>query len=294
MDWTGMPPLAALRAFEAAARNRNYSAAARELNVSHAAVAQQVRALEGFLGLKLAERAGRGIAATPEGALLAERLTRSFGDVADAVRQLGAASANRPIYVTMTPAFAASWFLPRMPSLNAAHPEIELSVNPTAQVVDFDAAGLDVAIRYGTGDWKGLESTLLMPSDFVVIGAPSLVGEGWKGGFADMFKFHWLQEFGTAEIENWLVEQGMERPPETRISSLPGFMLLSAVHAGQGIAATARAFVEKDLAAGRLVELYAEADPGAGYYLVTRPGPKRPTLRTFLRWIGDEARAAGH
>ncbi len=293
MDWMGIPPLASLRAFEAAARNRSYSVAARELNVSHAAVAQQVRALESFLGLRLAERAGRGIAPTLEGAMLAERLTRGFGEVADAIRELDIHKANRPIHITMTPTFAANWFMPHMQSLNAAHPDIELSVNPTAQVIDFFSAGVDVAVRYGTGNWAGLESELLMPSNFVVIGAPSLVGENWQGSFEDLFKFHWLQEYGTAEVENWMKNQCVEPTSDIRISSMPGFMVLSAVQTGQGIATTARAFVADDIAAGRLVEMYVEEDAGAGYYLVTRPGPKRPALKTFLGWLRQAVRDTG-
>lgn len=291
MDWTGIPPLASLRAFEAAARNRSYSAAGRELNVSHAAVAQQVRSLEGFLGLKLAERAGRGIATTPEGTMLAEQLSRGFGEVATAVRQLGEASATRPIHVTMTPGFAASWFLPRMADLNHVHPEIELSVNPTAQLVDFTTTNLDVAIRYGSGTWKGLKSEALMASDFVIVGAPDLIGErAWTGTPEDMLRLPWLQEYGTAEVKEWMDYMGLGMPADAHITSLPGFMLLSAVHAGQGIAATARAFVKDDIAEGRLVELYADTDdPGSGYYLVYRAGLQRPALKKFLAWLRSRA-----
>lgn len=286
MNWLKMPPLASLKAFEAAARNRSYSAAGREMNVSHAAVAQQVRALESYLGVRLAERAGRGIAVTAEGALLAESLSRGFGEIASAIRQLGTMAADRPIHVTMTPAFASSWFLPRMPSLNAAHPEITLNVNPTAALVDFASGDVDVAIRYGSGTWPGLESEPLMASDFVIVGTPELVEARWDGTLQGLGRLPWFQEYGTAEVAEWMAGQGLELPPQAQITSLPGHMVMSAVLSGQGIAVLARAFLEDDIAAGRLIALFTEEETlGGGYFLVTRPGPKRPTLETFIAWI---------
>ena len=152
MDWTAFPPLSSLRAFEAAARNLNYSAAGRELNVSHAAIAQQVRSLESHLGLRLAQRAGRGIELSPQGALLAEHLTHGFGEMAGALRALTAAESDRPLHVTMTPSFAANWFMPRMQSFRAAHPDIDLTVNPTVDLVDLRKTQCDVAIRFGKSD----------------------------------------------------------------------------------------------------------------------------------------------
>lgn len=291
MDWTSLPPLSSLRAFEAAARNESFSAAGRELNVSHAAVAQQVRSLEAHLGLRLAERAGRGIAMTPEGLMLADRLTGGFGQIADALRLLSAEEAGRPIHVTMTPAFAVSWFMPRMQLLRAAHPDIDLMVNPTAEVISFSDGSCDVAIRFGSGGWDRLQSEPLVSSNFVIVAAPELVPESWNGKLEDLLGLPWLQELGTAEVQRWLDSLGIERPPPAHITSLPGYMVLGAIRAGQGIAATARAFVEDDLAVGRLVVLYEP--PGgvsSGYHLVWRKGIQRPALKQFLSWIRRTAR----
>ena len=291
MDWTALPPLTSLRAFEAAARNASYSAAGRELNVSHAAVAQQVRALESFIGFRLAERSGRGIALTPEGTLLAGRLTEGFGQVAEAIRLLSAEEAARPIHVTMTPTFGVNWFLPRMPMLRAAHPDIDLMVNPTAEVISFADSGCDAAIRFGTGGWDNLESERLVPSNFVIVAAPALVPDDWSGNLEDLLGMPWLQELGTAEVQRWLDSLGIERPPPAHITSLPGYMVLSAIREGQGIAATARAFVEDDLAVGRLISLYEPPGGEAtGYHLVWRKGIQRPALKQFLSWIRRTAR----
>ena len=286
MDWTRFPPLTALRAFEAAARNQSYSAAGRELNVSHAAVSQQVKALETHLGLRLVQRAGRGIAPTADGTLLAQQLTDSFGKIAETLRNLTATEAERPVNVTMTPSFAVSWFMPRMPLFRLAHPGIDLVVNPTVDLIDLANAECDVAIRFGDGGWTGVTYELLLPSSFVIVASPDLVGADWQGGPEDLAHLPWLQELGTEEVKLWLAEQGIELPARAHITNLPGYMVLNALREGQGVAAAARVFVADDLAAGRLVALYDEPDDTpTGYYLVWHPGRERPALKHFLRWI---------
>lgn len=291
MDWTTLPPLAALRAFEAAARNLNYSAAGRELNVSHAAIAQQVRLLERFTGLRLAERAGRGIALTPEGRLLAGHLTSGFEEIAGAFRALSTAEADRPLHVTMTPSFAVSWFMPRMPLFRMAHPDIDLVVNPTVENVDLSSTGCDIAIRFGAGVWPGLESELLLPSNFVIVAAPSVVGDNWQGRPEDLATLPWLQELGTEEVEQWLASQGIEMPARAHITEMPGYLLERALRDGQGAAVTARVFVETDIAEGRLIALHEETQStSAGYHLAWRPGIQRPAVKQFVRWIKKAAK----
>lgn len=294
MDWSGLPPLAALRAFEAAARHRSHSAAARELSVSHAAIAQQVRALEGFLGLRLAARAGRGLALTPEGEALAAGLTDGFGRVTRAVRALAEAESARPLNLTMTPSFAVSWFLPRLAHFRAAHPEIDLMVNPTSEVVDLVNGPWDAGIRFGGGTWPGIESEPLLPSPFAIVAAPRLVEGRRIQTPEDLLELPWLQEIGTDEVAQWLASRGIALPPPAHITHLPGWMLLSSVREGHGVAVEARVIVEEDIAAGRLVVLFEEQeDEGAptGYHLVWRPGVQRPALKTFLRWMRRTAAA---
>ena len=291
MDWSTLPTLTSLRAFEAAARNKGYSAAGRELNVSHVAVAQQVRALEAHLGIRLASRAGRGIALTPDGAALADDLRQGFGQVAEAVRKLTTSESQRPIHITMTPAFAMSWFMPRLQQFRDAHPEIDLVVNPTAEIVDVIGAGYDVAIRYGSGDWPELESEPLVESNFVIVGASSLIGGIWKGDVRDLVHLPWLQEAGTDEIGRWIESQGIEMPPPSHITDLPGYMLLQALRDGQGIGAMTHALVKGDVDSGRLVILYENTErDNSGYHLVWRRGIQRPALKVFLRWVRQAAR----
>lgn len=263
------------------------------MNVSHAAVAQQVKALEAFLGLRLTRRAGRGIVPTSEGALLAERLSQSFGQIAETLHALTTVDAERPLHVTMTPSFAVSWFMPRLPLFRVAHPDIDLVVNPTVENIDFAISDCDVAIRFGTGNWRGLECEQLVPSSFAIVASPDLVGEVWRGQPEDLLNFPWLQEVGTDEIKVWLAGMGIDMPTKAQITNLPGYMLLNALRAGQGIGAAARVFVEDDLDAGRLVALYDEtAGTRTGYYLVWPRGVERLALRHFLQWIRSAAKTS--
>ena len=135
-DWLHLPPLSALRAFEAAARLGGFSAAARALNVTHAAVAQQVRALEEHLGAPLIHREGRGMVLTPEGAQLGARLTEGFLTIQGAVAAVRQRQEGAPVTVTMTPTFAVKWMMPRLWKFWELHPDIAVSLRPDIRLLD--------------------------------------------------------------------------------------------------------------------------------------------------------------
>ena len=135
MDWRSLPSLSALRAFAAVAETESLTRAGEALNVSHAAVSQQVRALEAHLGTPLMVREGRGIALTPAGRELARTLEDAFAAIGRAVAALTEAETARPLQVSTTPVFASSWLMPRIADFRHRHPEVELMLNPTAEVV---------------------------------------------------------------------------------------------------------------------------------------------------------------
>ena len=288
MNWRSLPSLNALRAFAAAAESRSYSEAGRMLNVSHAAVGQQVRALEERLGTALVERAGRGIALTQAGADLARALAGAFGEIAQAVERITGADATRPLQVSVTPTFAVSWLMPRMADFRLRHPEIELMINPTPAVVALAPGGVDVAIRYGTGRWPALEVEPLLETGVAVVAAPALIGDRRITDPARLLDVPWLQEAGTNEVSAWLARHGVVASRRVSITHLPGDMALEAARRGEGLAASATAFIAEDVAAGRLVTLFEERDPGSGYYIVTRPGVMRPPLRAFVAWLRQQ------
>lgn len=290
MSLRSLPPLAQLRAFAALAETGSMSAAGVLLNVSHAAVSQQVRALEAHLGLQLTARDGRGLALTPDGARLGQTLTDSFGAMAREVEFLTGADAERPLQITTTPMFAAGWLMPRIGGFRQAHPDIDLMLNPTAARVALEPGGIDLAIRFGTGSWAGLESDLLFHTDFVIAAARSLIGNRKISRPDELLDFPWLQEIGTTETNDWLHARGVTAGRVKSLTQMPGNLVLDGLRAGQGIVAVTRGFIEPDLARGDVVVLFEDEERGFGYFLLHRPGVLRPAARAFANWLRREAR----
>ena len=172
MDWKDLPSLASLRAFEALARQGSLSAAARELNVTHAAVSQHLRHLETEFGEVLARRDGQGMQLTEAGHELAAALGEGFARIAEGVLTLRNRRETRPVVVALTPSFAEVWLMPRIGAFWAAHPEVELRLVPSTGLSDMRREGIDIAIRFGRGDWPGIEAEPLALSRFVVVAAP--------------------------------------------------------------------------------------------------------------------------
>ncbi|MEM5584319.1 LysR family transcriptional regulator [Roseibium sp. AS2] len=286
MDWRSLPSLNSLRAFAAVAETKSLSAAGRELNVTHAAVSQQVRALEGVLGLQLVAREGRGVALTPEGERLFEGLSSGFETIRETVDELLQDDVARPLNITMTPSFAVSWLMPRINDFRLQNPDIELMLNPCADVVELRPGGVDLAIRFGKGQWAGLDSELFLETNFAIVGASCLIGDRRIDQPEDLLDFPWLQEYGTNELTIWMERQGVVPKGKLNITHLPGYMVLEGVRRGNGISATAKTFLEADIASGSMKVLFEEGVyPGTGYHLVTRPGVKRPPLKAFLGWM---------
>lgn len=284
IDFASLPPLAALRAFAAFNDTGSVVKAGAALNVSHPAISQQLRALEDHLGLALFDRSGNTLRLTPDGNALAAAVQAGFAGIVRAVADLTGVETGRPLMVTTTSAFAAGWLLPRLADFRAGHPGIDLMVDPTPEVKPLGPGGIDVALRYGTGGWPGLEDELILSTPVVVVAAPSLVGTAPVQGLDTLAGLPWVQELGTTEAVDFLHRHGLARSGGSGLTALPGNLMLEAVRAGQGVAVTARAFVEADLASGRL-RLLHEDNEREGYYLVTRPGVQRPSARAFAAWI---------
>ena len=194
-------------------------------------------------------------------------------------------SPQEPLHISVTPTFAASWLMPRLSDFRRLHPDVDLTIDPSAELVNLAADGVDMAIRYGRGPWSSLENEMLLLSPMVVIGAPSLVGEGELPDITELAQMPWLEEFGTTESTNWLSQYGMLRPARGGLMQVPGNLLLDGARDGQGVAVTVRAFVERDIAAGRLRVLHQEPVDDKGYHIVVRPGVQRPALKAFFVWL---------
>lgn len=261
------------------------------LGVSHAAISQQLRVLEEHLGTSVVDRSGSALRLTPAGSALAVATQTGFATIAKSVADITGARASRPVHVTTTPSFAAAWLMPRLPVFRALHPEIDLMIDPSATIVPLQADGAEVALRYGKGEWSGLDAALVLQSSMVVVAAPSLVGDGPVPDVAALAALPWLEEFGTTEATRWISQQGRPKLTGPRVQ-LPGNLLLDGARDGHGVAATGRALVERDIAAGRLRVLWADTNTETGYFVVTRPGILRPAVKSFVSWLRREGDAA--
>jgi LysR family glycine cleavage system transcriptional activator len=288
MKQSGLPTLNSLRAFAVLAKTGSYSRAGASLNVSHAAVNQQVRALEANLGAALVMRDGRGIKLTEDGAVLARHVALGLASIRDGVEAVTGAGAARPVQVTMPPAFAVSWLMPRIMDFQHRHPGVTLMLNATAELLDLAPGGLDLAIRFGDGNWPGMNVAPFLHPDLVVVATRSFASGKAAKTPARLAELPWLQELGTEDVAKWMARHRVKPRRAVRITHMPGNLIMDAVRRGDGLTYTARCFVDEDIRAGRLVEFSSERDTGA-YYIVIRPGVPRPPVRKFITWLKRQA-----
>lgn len=291
MAWSDLPSFSSLRAFAAVAETDSYSKAGALLNVTQAAISQQVKSLETRLGITLVVRVGRGIALTTEGARLARDLNKGFAAIREGIEALTGADAARPVQITTSPAFAAEWLMPRIPEFQRLHPEITLMLNPSADIMELNPGGIDLAIRFRDSRRAGNGDTPFLVSDAVVIGTPSLVGNRTYNDPAALMEMPWLEELGTNGVADWFDRRGVTVDRPLMISQLPGNLIMQAVRRGDGITHTLRTFFKDEIQSGRIVELHSEP-AFAIFYVVTAPGATRPAVKTFLSWLEGKSDTA--
>ena len=285
MDWSDIPSLAALRAFEAAARHRSFTAAAGELNVTHAAIAHHVRRLEADLDETLITREGRGIAVTPTGRDLADALGTGFATIAEGVGRIRDSAETRPLMLSVTPSFAANWLMPRIGDFWARHPEIQINIAPSTELVDLRRDGIDMAIRYGDGSWPDLRVELLTDGDFWAVAHPKLLSGRVANCLGDVTDLPWVIETYLLERSAMIEAEGvdMDRLQIKLMNS--NALALSAVQAGLGVSLQPKSLVERQVAEGTLVRICALDEGPLGYYALTVPDRTSPRLRILRRWL---------
>lgn len=289
ISWRSLPSLTALRAFAATAEARGFSQAARALNVTHAAVAQQVRALEQELGHPLVQRDGRGVSLTPEGEQLYAALSEGFAALQRGVEALRNGAVDRPVKVTLTASFAAQWLMPRLKDFWDRHPDIGLSLHPEPRIVDLHREGMDLGIRYGNGEWPGVEATYLAPARLVVAGAPSLLGERTTLTAEEMRGIDWVLARNWPEQDSFLRQLGLEPQMLSRTDVSGEELAIAAARQGLGLVVESEALVEAEVREGRLRVVQESRERLPAYFMVTLPGPQRAAARAFLKWLKSQA-----
>lgn len=289
MNWSHLPSLSALRAFEAAARLGGFSLAARELNVTPAAIAQHVRAVEAHLATPLVHRDGRGISITDAGRELATGLSEGFAGIVGAVERLQADQSDRPIALAVTPGFAAEWLMPRMGDFWVRHPDIQVNILPAVGLVDLRSEGVDMAIRWGDGNWPGLTSEMLSDGDFWVVAHPRLLAGRTNPTLQDVRHLPWLLDLYVLERRDLLAQAGLN-PDELTVKVMTTNALsLSGALNGLGVAVMSKAVVQREVAAGNLLRICDLTEAPLGYHMVTLPGALPERLRIMRRWLRVQA-----
>jgi LysR family glycine cleavage system transcriptional activator len=295
-----LPPLPAVRAFEAAARHGGFQGAGEELHVSAGAVAHQVKQLETWLGVQLFQRLPRGVLLTAAGRQYAQALRPLLDGLAEASEAVKRHGDERVVTVTSVPSLVSRWLLPRFGRLRERHPEIDLRVLASLHPVDFVREGVDVAIRLGTGPYPGLKADLLMEEWFSAVCSPAFRAAAPDlREPADLLRYPLLHDELEMRIPEeitwarWLQAFGISYTGPTRPSFSHTYLTLEAAAASQGIALAAEPFIEEDLRSGRLVRLLPQRVRGPYRFHLLRPpeAEARPAVRAFCEWIKAEAEA---
>jgi LysR family transcriptional regulator, glycine cleavage system transcriptional activator len=297
-----LPPLSALRAFEAAARLESFSKAADELSVTPAAVSHQIAALEADLGVSLFHRRNRAVELTPSARVLLPGLTEAFAGIQSSVRRLRAHNDTGTLNVTASPSFAGKWLVQRLHRFQETFPEIDVRISATDTMVDMARGDFDIAIRYGTGRYPGLDVELLLRNEVFPVCSPELLRNGPPLETPDDLARHALIHDQAVDRDPlaptwpmWLKAAGVRHLPiAPGLSVSTNHLALEAAIGGHGIALANSTIAASDLAAGRLVRLFSLSLPDLfAFYVVTVPGAlERPKVRAFHDWLRREAEGA--
>ena len=290
-----LPPLNALRAFEAAARHLSFTRAAGELHVTQAAISHQVKALEAHLGRPLFRRLNRALVLTEDAQMYLAGLREAFDMMDAATARLVAGESRGVLTVSVLPSFAAKWLVPRLGRFREAHPGIDVRLAPSHELVDFARDDVDIGIRAGAGHYPGLRTVRLLAEDMFPVCAPALIdGQPPLRAPADLRRHTLLHDDGYAAWGLWLRAAGASAvEAEQGPIFLDASMALLAAAAGQGVALARGELAGGDLAEGRLVRPFALSLPAEFAYYVVCPEAyaERPKIRAFREWLLAEAGA---
>ena len=293
---TRLPPLNALRTFEAAARHLSFTKAADELFVTQAAVSHQIRALEEHLGVPLFRRFNRRLALTDQGQLLLPSVREAFDALTAGVERLQQDCCSGTLSISTTPSFAARWLAPRLVRFQARYPLIETQLSATPRQVDCLREGVDCGVRHGQGTWPGLTSVELFRQELLPVCSPLLLeGERPLREPADLAHHTLIHVLTDLEDwRTWLRAVGLATIDPTRgLKFDTGPLALQSAASGAGVALSNRTIAGDDLAAGRLVVPFDfEVPVQAGFYFVAPElTADQPKVVLFRDWLLEELAA---
>jgi LysR family glycine cleavage system transcriptional activator len=291
-----LPPLAAIRVFEAASRHLSFTKAAGELGMTQAAVSYQIKVLEERVGAPLFLRKPRQLVLTEAGQRLAPAVSEAFALIGEAYAA-ARSGADGTLTVSTLLTFASNWLAQHLGSFQVAHPALAVRVDTSNRLVDFAREDIDIAIRSGGGNWPGMEAHMLFRADFTPVLNPNLAASiGGVREPADLLKLPILDP-GDPWWTQWFAEAGVKADG---LATRPGTSMgaqayeASAAIAGQGVAIVTRALFRAELADGRLIQPFdLVGDDGHAYWLVYPAGRRNvPKIRAFREWLLAEVKAS--
>lgn len=290
-----LPPLNALRAFEAAARHLSFTKAAEELHVTPGAISQQVKSLEEYVGTTLFRRMNRAILLTDEAQACLPALRDGFDRLAEATYVLSAQDSQNRLTVSAAPSFASKWLVPRLGNFQEAFPDIDVWISADMEPVDFTKDGVDIAVRYGSGDYPGLHSQLLLAEAVFPVCSPNLLTGDFPLKVPEDLKNHTLLHDMSPENDEscpdwpmWLKAAGVDGVNDTRgLRFNQSSLSLEAAISGRGVALAKSALAQDDIVANRLAKPFDLTLPvDFAYYLVCPKSTLNlPKVKHFIAWI---------
>jgi LysR family glycine cleavage system transcriptional activator len=291
-----LPPLAALRAFEVAARHLSFTRAAEELSVSQTAVSHHVRTLEDFLGVALFRRLPRKVELTEQGRAWAAAASAGFEKLYEAKRTLRRPqpSARPSVSVTILPSFASRWLVPRLGRFIEKHGNVDVRISPSSELVDLEHSGMDLGVRYGPRRYPGLWSRELYADSWVVVCSPALRGLEQLRTAHDLARFVLLRDDTAGAWRAWFQARGVSSElGERGLLMDDSSMVVEAAVQSQGVGLSRLSLAADELARGRLVRPFPRVRPlptGKHYCIAAPRSPApRPEVVAFRDWLIAEA-----
>ena len=295
-----LPPLSSLRAFEVVARHETFRAAAAELHVTAAAVIQQVKALESFVGRKLLRRHSRGYSLTPDGAASLEAPRNGFAQLSAAVDAM-TSGGQRVLTVSAVPSISAEWLVPRLHRFREGHPGVDVLLHTSVELVDLERSRVDLGIRYGSGSYPGLLSERLFDDEIFPVYSPRMLNGRHPLKSPTELRLHpllhteWTPETGHwPGWSDWLRAAGVTGVNAQKgLRFSDGTLSIQAAISGHGIALGSKALTLDHLAAGRLIRPFelSLVTEFAYYIACSKKRAGEPDVMAFRRWVISEAQA---
>jgi len=293
-----LPPLNALRAFEAAARHLSFTKAADELNVTQAAVSHQIKTLEERLGMVLFQRLTRSLLLTEAGQQYFPPVLEALDIIANATDRLHRHDQTGALTLSTMDSFAANWLVPRLSRFRDIHPEIDVRISTNDESIDLLRANIDIGVRYGHGDWAGNRVDKLMSEKVFPVCSPDLLKRLESKGTPlltanDLRHVTLLHDDMRVDWRMWLMASNATQVDDSRGISLEhSNLVIQAAIQGDGVALARSALSAWELQTGRLVKPFDLSLPATFAYYIVSPEAYagRPKIKAFRDWLLAEAK----